>query len=101
MVIQLSPTLEEQVERAAQAKGITPEILVADAVGRYLAGECESSERVSEARQQLRELLKHKKKVVDFDAAVHAAKREAGRLYEDNADWIERVAESGTEHGSG
>lgn len=101
MVIRLSPTLEKRVARAAKARGVKPDKLVADALKQYLAVERKPRAEVSEARRQLHALVRHKKKVVDFDAEVHAAKRSAGRLYEDNADWIERVAGKGTEHRAG
>lgn len=99
MVIRLSPTLEKRVARAAKAQGIKPERLVRVALDQYLAPRRKPRAQVSEARRQLDELLRHKKKVEDFDAAVHAAKRYAGKLLEDNADWIDRVAAQGTEHG--
>ncbi len=101
MVIRLSPTIEKRVARAAKAKGIKPSQLVEAALKEYLAAERKPREQVSEARRQLDELLRRKKKTVDFDAEVHQAKRSAGKLYEDNADWIERVAAEGTEHGKG
>ncbi|MCL4490164.1 MAG: hypothetical protein M1570_18830 [Chloroflexi bacterium] len=91
MVIRLSPSLEKRVERAAKAKGIKPSKLVEEAVKEYLAAKGKPHDEVSEARRQLRELLKHKRKVVDFDAAVHEARREARQLEEDNAEWIERA----------
>jgi len=92
MVIRLSPTIEKRVARAAKAKGIKPSQLVEAALREYLAAERKPREQVSEARRQLNELLRHKKKSVDFMAEVHEAKREAGRLYEDNAEWIERAS---------
>jgi len=91
MVIRLSPTLQKRVLRAAKAKGIKPDQLVSTAVKQYLAEPKPSeTEQVSETRRQLDELLKHMRKPDDFDAAVHEAKRWAGKLYEDNADWIEQ-----------
>jgi len=101
MVIRLSPTIQKRVTRAAKAKGIEPSQLVEDALKEFLRTKREPREQVSEARRQLDELLRHKKKTVDFEAEVHQAKRSAGKLYEDNADWIERVAAEGTEHGKG
>ncbi|MBM3129386.1 MAG: toxin-antitoxin system HicB family antitoxin [Chloroflexi bacterium] len=101
MVIRLSPTLEKRVARAAKAKGVKPNQWIETAVKQQLAAEDkrQPEEPVSDARRQLDELLRHKKKVEDFDAAVHAAKRYAGKLLEDNADWIDRVTAQGTEHG--
>ena len=89
MVIQLSPTLEESIAREAKQEGKLPEQLIQEMFETHLALKRQPREQVSEARRQLDELLKHKKKTVDFDAEVHAAKREAGRLLEDNAEWIE------------
>ncbi|MBI4786372.1 MAG: hypothetical protein HY782_04930 [Chloroflexi bacterium] len=93
-MIQLSPVLEERIVRAAKQKGIEPEKLVEKAVDKLLAED--GGPQVSEARRKLRELAKYKKPVVDFDAAVHQAKRRAGQLLEDNADWIEHVTSKGT-----
>jgi predicted transcriptional regulator len=73
MVIRLSSTLQKRVEREAKARGAKPAKLFEDALREYLASKRKPRNQVSEARQQLRELLKHKKKVDDFDAAVHAA----------------------------
>jgi len=92
MVIRLSPTLEKRIVRAAKAQGITPAQWLEQAAKERLGAKRPPREQVSEARRQLDELLRHKKKTLDFMAEVHQAKREAGRLYEDNADWIERVA---------
>ena len=92
MVIRLSPTIQKRVTRAAKAKGIEPSQLVEDALKEFLKTKREPREQVSEARRQLDELLKHMRKPVDFDAEVHAAKRRAGQLYEDNAEWIERAS---------
>ena len=97
MVIRLSPTLQKRVERAAIARGVKPSKLVEAALKEYL----NPRDQVSEARRQLRQLLKHKKKTVDFDAAVERAKHYAGKLLDDNADWIEQVTAHGTEHGRG
>jgi hypothetical protein len=99
MVIRLPPTLEERVTRAAKEKGMEPGQLVEAAVNEYLSAEAETSDQVSEERRELRELLRHKKETLDFDAEVDAAKRAAGRMYEDNADWIENTAASETSHG--
>ncbi len=96
MVIRLSSAMVKRVERVAKARGVKPSKLVEDALKEYLAPK--QPDEISEARRQLNELLKHKKKTVDFDAAVHAAKRYAGKLLEDNADWIEHVTIYGTEH---
>jgi hypothetical protein len=96
MVIRLSPALEERIARAAKEKGIKPDKLVEEAVQEYLAGE-RQTEKVSEARRQLDDLLQHMKKPRDFVAEVEEAKRNAGRLYDDNADWIERTVRS-TKH---
>jgi hypothetical protein len=103
MVIRLSPTLEKRVARAAKAKGIKPDQWIEIAVKQQLAAEGKppTAEPVSDARRQLDELLRHKKKTTDFMTAVHAAKRRAGKLYEDNADWIEHIAAHGTEHSRG
>jgi hypothetical protein len=94
MVIRLSPALEKRVARAAKAKGIKPDQWIETAVKQKLATEDkrQTEEPVSDARRQLDELLRHMKKPVDFDAAVHKAKRRAGQLYEDNAEWIERAS---------
>jgi hypothetical protein len=46
----------------------------------------------------LRALLQHKKKTVNFMAAVHRAKRNADKLIQDNEEWIEQVTTRGTEH---
>ena len=92
MVIRLSPTMEKRVARAAKAQGIKPDRWVGNILKQHLAAEGRSREPVSEARRQLDQLLKHMRKPADFDAAVHAAKRHAGRLYEDNAEWIERAS---------
>lgn len=100
MVIRLPPVLEERIERAAKAKGLEPVQLVEEALKEYLTEEDTRREEVSEERRQLLKLLRNKKKTADFDAEVHAAKREAGRLYEENADWLEHTAANGTEHRS-
>ena len=101
MVIHLSPTLQKRVARAAKAKGIKPDQLVTAALKQYLTEpKPPQVEQVSEARRQLDELLKHMKKPVDFDAAVHQAKRQAGQLYKDNADLIELSAQRVKSHGS-
>jgi len=92
MVIRLSPTMEKRVARAAKAKGVKPDRLVESILKQRLPAEDKPREQVSEARRQLDQLLKHMSKPADFDAAVHAAKRHAGRLYEDNAGWIERAS---------
>ena len=73
MVIQLSPTLEESIAREAKQEGKLPEQLIQEMFETHLALKRQPREQVSE----------------DFDAEVHAAKREAGRLLEDNAEWIE------------
>ncbi len=96
MVIRLSPTMEERVEQAAKAKGIEPGQLVEEALDKYLAKD-EPRQEVSEARRQLRELMKDKKPAMDFDAALHDARRYARQLEEDNADWIESLAKHRTQ----
>ncbi len=96
MVIRLSSAMVKRVERVAKARGVKPSKLVEDALKEYLAPK--QPDEISEARRQLNELLKHKKKTGDFDAAVERAKRRAGELYEANADWIERVSADSTEH---
>ncbi len=101
MVIRLSPTLKKRVERAAKTEGVTLSKWLEDAAKQRLAPKPKPREQVSEARRQLNELLKHQKPPADFMAAVHEAKREAGKLYEDNADWIEQVMTEGTEHSRG
>ncbi len=98
MVIRLSSAMQKRVEREAKVRGVKPSKLVEQLLKERLAP-AKPREEVSEARRQLNELLKHKKKTVDFDAAAHAAKRYAGHLLEDNADWIDRVTAAGTEHG--
>lgn len=87
MVIRLSPTLEKRVARAAKAKGVNPTKWVEDTVKERASAERKPRAQVSEARRQLRVLLKHKKKTVDFDAA----KRAGGKLIEDNQEWIDSV----------
>lgn len=91
MTIQLSPALEKRVAREAKARGITPKQVVEEALKVYFKPPPKPRPQESEARRQLRELTKHKKRTVDFDAAVESAKRAAGQLIEDNADWIEHV----------
>lgn len=100
MVIRLSPTLKRRVEREAKSQGITPSKFIEDTLKDRLRARRKPRGQVSEARRQLRELLRHNK-VEDFDTAVHAAKRYAGKLLEDNAEWIDRVSAQGTEHGRG
>ncbi len=99
MVIRLSPALEERIERAAKEEGIKPDKLVEKALDEYLTAERQRRQPTSEARRQLQELAQDKKKVVDFDAAVEEAKRNAGKLYDDNADWIERAVRTRNSHG--
>jgi hypothetical protein len=92
MVIRLSPTLERRIEREAKVQGIAPERLVENILKQYLSVKKARSEAMSATRRQLDALLRYKKRTVDFAAAVQRAKRKAGRLYEDNAEWIERVS---------
>ncbi len=101
MVIRLSPTFQKRVEREAKAKGLKPAELVEVALKECLAPKRKPREPVSEARRQLRELLKHKKKTMDFDEAVHAAKRAGGKLIEDNQDWIDSVMARSTQRAKG
>ncbi len=95
MVIRLSSTMVKRVERAAKARGIKPSKLVEDALKEYLTDK--PHEEISEARRQLRELLKDQKPPDDFMAAVHEARRYARQLEEDNADWIESVTKQSVE----
>ncbi len=92
MVIRLSPTLEKRVARAAKAQGIKPERLVRVALDQYLAPKRKPREQVSEARLKLRQLARYKRPVSDFDAEVHAARRYARQLEEENAEFIEAAA---------
>ena len=101
MVIRLSPTVQKLVERESKARGIKPAKLVEETLKEHLTTKRKPREQVSEARRQLRLLLKHKKKTVDFDAAVHAAKRAGGKLIEDNQDWIDSVMARSTQHPKG
>ncbi len=116
MSIQLSPTLEKRITRAAKAKGIKPEKLLAEAFKAYMILDRQAPPAQSDARRRLNELakyrkksaepeselqslLKKKKKTVDFMADVHKAKQSAGQLYEDNADFLERVKTRSAKHG--
>ncbi len=94
MTIQLSPTLEKRVLREAKARGIKPNQLVEQVLKAHFQPQ-KVTQQESAARRELRALLRNKKKTLDFMAEVHKAKREAGKLLKDNADWIERVAADG------
>lgn len=97
MTIQLSSALEKRVAREAKARGMKPKQFVEEAVKAYLKPRTITSQE-SEARRELRTLLRTKKKTADFMGEVHKAKRAAGKLLDDNSDWIERVTTKGTEH---
>lgn len=92
MVIRLSPTLEKRIEREAKVQGIKPQRLVENVLKQYLRVKQARPEAISTTRRQLDALLRYKKRTVDFGATVQRAKRRAGQLYEDNAEWIERVS---------
>ncbi len=98
MTIQLSPALQKRVARTAKARGITAKQLVEEALRAYLKPPPKARPQESEARRQLRVLLRNKKKTIDFMVEVHRAKQSAGKLLEDNAEWIESVSSRGTEH---
>jgi hypothetical protein len=96
MTIELSPALQKRVLREAKARGVKPKQLVEAAVKAYLKPPAKRRLKETDARRQLRELTKKAKiRTTDFDAAVEAAKRSAGKLIEDNADWIEHVTTHG------
>jgi len=92
MTIQLSPALQKRVARTAKARGITAKQLVEEALRAYLKPPPKARPQESEARKRLRELNKYKKKEADFDAALHRARAYARQLEEDNAEFIELVA---------
>ena len=88
MVIRLSPRLQKRLERAAKVRGVKPSKLIENALKQYLR----PRDQVSEARRRLRELAKYKKPITDFDAALHAARRYARQLEEDNTEFLELAA---------
>jgi len=96
-VITLPESLLRQASETARQKGIEVEALVIEAVERYLVEQRE--ELVSEARKELRKLLRHKKKTVDFMEEVHQERARAREMEEANQDWIDLVAFQDTEHG--
>lgn len=90
MTIDLSPAMQKRIAREAKARGIPPKQLVEEAVKAYLKPQSKSALEVTASRRRLRELTqKYKKRNVDFDPAVHEAKRAAAKLYEDNLEFIE------------
>ncbi|MBI4673551.1 MAG: hypothetical protein HY741_18005 [Chloroflexi bacterium] len=99
MTIQLSPALEKRVAREAKARGIAPKQVVEEALKAYFKPPT-ATRQESSARRELRALLQNKKKTADFIAEVRRARRAAGKLLDDNAEWIEHVSTSRTEHGS-
>jgi len=92
MTIQLSPALEKRVAREAKARGIKPKELVEQALRAYLKPPTKTRPQESEARRRLRELTKYKKRNVDFDTAVHEARKYARQMEADNAEFIELAA---------
>jgi hypothetical protein len=92
MTIQLSPAVEKQVERAAKARGMKPKDLVEEVLKAYFKPQAKPHLEESDARRRLRELTKYKKRQVDFDTAVHEARKYARQLEADNAEFIELAA---------
>jgi len=98
-VITLPEPLLQQASEAAHQKGIEVDALVIEAVERYLEEQREKS--VSEARKELRKLLRRKKKTAAFMEEVHQARDWAREVEEANQDWIDLVTPQSTEHGHG
>jgi hypothetical protein len=88
--------LLQQASETARQKGIEVDVLVIEAVERYL--EEQREEPTSEARKELRKLLWRKKKTVDFMEEVHQARARAREVEEANQDWIDLVTSQSTEH---
>jgi hypothetical protein len=96
-VITLPEPLLQQASEAARQKGMEVDAPVIEAVERYLEEQWE--EPVSEARKELRELLRHKKKTVNFMKEVHQARAWAREVEEANQDWIDLVTSQDIEQG--
>jgi hypothetical protein len=95
-IITLPEPLLQQASETARQKGIEVDVLVIEAVERYL--EEQREEPTSEARKELRMLLWRKRKTVDFMEEVHQARARAREVEEANQDWIDLVTSQGTEH---
>ena len=96
-VITLPEPLLQQASETARQRGIEVDALVIEAVERYL--EEQRQEPVSEAREQLRKYLRHKKKTVNFMKEVHQARAWARKAEEANQDWIDLTSPLSPEHG--
>jgi tRNA-dihydrouridine synthase len=89
-VITLPEPLLQQASEAARQKGIEVDALVIEAVERYLEEQREKS--VSEARKELRKLLRRKKKTADFMEQVHQARDWAREVEEANQDVADLIS---------
>ena len=96
-VITLPEPLLQQASETARRKGIEVNALVIEAVERYL--EEQRKEPILEVRKELRRLLRHKKKTVDFMEEVHQARAWAREVEEANQGWIDLVTSQSTECG--
>lgn len=82
MIITLPETLQKEAELLAEREGIDLETFVIRAIEHFLQEQRDISPQVSEARQRLRELNKHKfKKDVDLVTEVRQIRTEVAKLY--------------------
>jgi post-segregation antitoxin (ccd killing protein) len=89
-VITLPEPLLQQASETARQKGIEVDALVIEAVERYL--EEQREEPVSEAWKELRKLLQHKKKTINFMKEVHQARAWAREVEEANQDVADLIS---------